>query len=348
MRRLPILIAALCVAGWMIPGASGQQSRQQQQKQRQQQAQQQGRQQQQASANSQQQKKQQKQNRVATVTGKLQDVRTVNIRGDGPHVLAKLSTKSGKTVVVDLGRPQDLTGRKFRRGQEISALGRGGRINGKPVIVADRIRDRSQREPVLTIVRIVPLPPIAVVPRAGADDARDSGQRQQRAQQEQEQQQQASSSFRHVISGKLLETREFTLKGESAKHVLARIETPQGRRILVDLGTREDMKDVKLTNGELIAATGRFARINGRPVLFADHIADMVSINRDETQPQQAGARQGGGNSSARRQDGSPDSNGQTQTQTQPRRQQQQQQQEDAQQQNRQQRRSIQRSGTSS
>lgn len=298
MTRLPTLIAVLCVAGWMMPDVSGQQS--QQRKQRQQQR---SEQRQQQSRQKQAKQQSQDQKRVATVTGKLQDVRTVNLKGEGRHVLAKLQTRSGKTIVVDLGRPQDLIGRKFRRGQELSALGRPGRINGKPLIVADKLRDPSQREPTLTIVRIVPLPPMALAQGqpGEAQQAGDRRQMQQRRQQQQKMQQQRkqkaqqqASSARHVISGKLLGTREFTLKGESDKHVLARIETPQGRKVLVDLGTREGLQDVKLTSGELIATTGQFGRINGRPVLFADHIADLVSINRDESQAQQAGARQRG------------------------------------------------------
>jgi hypothetical protein len=313
MKRLPTLIAVLCVAGWMIPDATGQRSQQRSQPQEQQQQQRQAS---QANANKQQQKEQgQQQKRVATVTGKLQDVRTVNIRGDGPHVLAKLSTQSGKTVVIDLGRPQDLSGRKFRRGQEISALGRGGRINGKPVIVADRIRDRSQRESVLTIVRIVPLSPNAVASGSDTTNAQTSNAQtsdQRQPQQQRSQQQSASSSSRHVISGRLLDTREFTLKGENAKHVLARIQSPQGGQILVDLGTREDLQDVKLTNGELIAATGKFSRINGRRVLFADHIADLVTINRDASE-QQVGARLGSDSASAQTKEASTSSNGQSQ-----------------------------------
>ena len=291
MKRVPIMIAVLCVAGWIAAGARGQDSQQQQRQQSKPQQ-------------KQQQQQQNQQKRIATVTGKLQDIRTVNVTGEGQHVLAKLLTKSGKTIVVDLGRPQDLSGRKFRRGQEISALGRGGRINGKPFIVADRIRDNSQREPLLTIVRIVPMPTISIVPQQpddAAQQATDRQQQQQRRLQGQKQQaQQASSSsspsHRHVISGKLLETREFTLKGQSGKHVLARVETPQGRQILVNLGKREGLQDVKLSNGEMIAATGVFARINGRPVLFADHIADLVAIDRGaSSNAQPAGAREGPG-----------------------------------------------------
>ena len=265
MKRVPIMIAMLCVAGWMTAGARGQDSPQQQRQQQRQEQQQRDR--------------QNQQKRIAMVTGKLQDVRTVNVTGDGRHVLAKLLTKSGKTIVVDLGRPQDLAGRKFRRGQEISALGRGGRINGKPLIVADRIRDNSKRDPLLTIVRIVRMPTVSVVPQQpdGAPQQTTDRQRQQRAQQASGS---SPPSHRHVISGKLLETREITLKGQSGKHVLARVETPQGRHVLVNLGKREGLRDVKLSNGELIAATGAFARINGRPVLFADHIADLVAIDR--------------------------------------------------------------------
>ena len=308
MKRVPIMIAVLCVAGWMTAGVRGQDSQQQQRQQSKQQ------QQQQQQQEKRQQDRQDQQKRIASVTGKLQDMRTVNVTGDGQHVLAKLLTKSGKTIVVDLGRPQDLSGRKFRRGQEISALGRGGRINGKPLIVADRIRDNSQREPLLTIVRIVPMPTLTIVPQQPDGAAQQATDRQQQQQQQQQRQgqrqaqkqqgQQASGSsspfHRHVISGKLLETREFTLKGKSGKHVLARVETPQGRQILVNLGKREGLQDVKLSNGEMIAATGAFARINGRPVLFADHIADLVAIDRGgSSNAQPAGARTGPQHSSA-------------------------------------------------
>ena len=299
MRWTTWAIAALCVAGLTAPPARAEDQGQ--------------RKQQQATTQPQQDQQDRK---VATVRGKLQDVRTVNLKGEGKHVLAKLLTASGKTLVVDLGRPQDLKGQKLRRNQEVSVLGRGGRINGKPIIVADRMRNDSRPDgAVLTIVRLIPLSPATSGQSAQANSSRSSrqqagqgdamqaagrqgpsGQQQQQQrqqqQQQQRQQQKQQQPMTHVIAGRLMETREVTLKGLSEKHVLARLQTPQGRQVLVDLGTRGNLQDVNLTKGEIIATTGSFGRINGRPVLFADHFADLVRIDR-RAQPQQAGSSQG-------------------------------------------------------
>ena len=63
---------------------------------------------------------------------------------------------------------------------------------------------------------------------------------------------------------------------------------------MADLGTPQQIRDLDLTQGELVAVYGRSGRINKRPVIVADFAADVERISRGggQEQAQQAGARQ--------------------------------------------------------
>lgn len=83
-----------------------------------------------------------------TVTGELVSLRTVSLKGErDKHVLAKVETQPGKVVVVDLGTERNFRQKNIRlnRGEKVTINGRAGRINGKPIMVVERIRKERQQ-----------------------------------------------------------------------------------------------------------------------------------------------------------------------------------------------------------
>lgn len=332
----PVAAALLAVGAWAAPAAADKQydygNRQQQQTS---QKQRQSRQQTQRQAS----QAQGDQKRIATVNGRLVGLREVKLRGEKqPHVLAKLQTRDGRTVVVDLGTRQDVRGMRFARNQELSAMGPAGRINGKPVIVADKFRDLSRRnQPTITIVRIIPID----VARQRQAHARSRQQQQQTGQQGQARARgfngaQGSTQAQlpgwhpdissqrqtqaRLVNGRVTDKREVSIKGQSQKHLLVKIQTPRGRTALLDLGTANNasLKDVNLNKGEFISAIGRMGRINGRPVLVADHVAEIVTIDRGQSgtgqqgEATQASASQSGSAAGNAQSGSSPPSQGQS------------------------------------
>ena len=324
-RQHVALTAALLAMGtWAAPAAadkqydySGQQGRQGAQRQDSTQRMQSRQNQSGQQARSQRQSAQARQGRktVATVSGRLVGLREARLRGEQqPHVLAKLQTSNGKTVVVDLGTRQDLRQMRLARNQPLSVMGPAGRINGKPVIVADKVRDDSrQNAPTLTIVRIIPIE-VSRQRQAQARAREQSGQQQGQAQARAMSPRQGSArsgganlpewhpeinrqsqSQTRLINGRVIDRRELAVRSGSQsqgqKHLLVKIQTPRGRTALLDLGKADAqaLKDVNLNRGEFISAVGRMGRINGRPMLVADHVAEIVTIDRDRDNPGQSG-----------------------------------------------------------
>lgn len=93
----------------------------------------------------------------------------------------------------------------------------------------------------------------------------------------------AAAPSRPLIQGRVIDTRDVPLEGRRGAHRLVKVRTSAGRILVADLGRRDRLdKDVKLRRGESIALRGYWGRINGRPVLFATHIADLIPIDRPE------------------------------------------------------------------
>lgn len=293
MKRLRLITAVLAVAGLAIPATANDQQTSKQQR------------------NKQQQMGQQQAQRQHTVTGVLQDVRTVRIQGEqDKHVLGKLRTRDGRTLVVDLGTQKDLKGVTLRRNQPLAVQGKVGRINQRPVLMAEKIRGTPQPEATLTIVRVIPLDRQAIQAmsrqQGGQQSARQQFQRQQQTgQQPMAQRQQNLRQFRNtpgtvgaLIEGELVDLRLVRVQGHPHRHLLAKVQNDQDQTTVIDLGPSDnkDLQDVNLKKGEIIAAVGEFGRINNRPVLVATHVSDLVTIDREFDQQfqqaQQAGYQQ--------------------------------------------------------
>ena len=74
------------------------------------------------------------------IEGRLMDIRQVTLRDDPqPHQMAKLRTRSGEEIVVDLGTGEELAQLNLHAGDWVGVVGEGARINGRPIIAASTV-----------------------------------------------------------------------------------------------------------------------------------------------------------------------------------------------------------------
>lgn len=96
---------------------------------------------------------------------------------------------------------------------------------------------------------------------------------------------QAGQMDRQQVSGKVLKEKEVGMKGTDIKHKVVLLENAQGKRVAVDLGPAQALKDLNIKTGKNISATGKIGRVNDRPVLFAQQVnveGKMAQISRKQ------------------------------------------------------------------
>jgi len=79
--------------------------------------------------------------RQRMVTGSVMDLKEADITADGKsenHLLAKVQTYGGHVVIVDLGAKAALKN-EIKTGDEIAAFGITGRLNERPLVVANKV-----------------------------------------------------------------------------------------------------------------------------------------------------------------------------------------------------------------
>ncbi len=77
--------------------------------------------------------------RQRMVAGKISDTKELSIEGQKEdHVLAKIETMHGNTVVVDLGPRKTMPNVSLNNGAELAVFGTVGRLNGFPLIIAEK------------------------------------------------------------------------------------------------------------------------------------------------------------------------------------------------------------------
>lgn len=96
------------------------------------------------------------------------------------------------------------------------------------------------------------------------------GQQGQRFTQQDPWQQQPRMGQQH--RGEVTSVRTFHIPEDGKEHLLARVDLESGRRIVVDLGPEENLRNVRIDEGEMITFTGTPSRINNRPVIAANEL----------------------------------------------------------------------------
>lgn len=202
---------------------------------------------------------------VLEVEGRLVALRTLQHEGES-HLLAKIVGTDGEPFVLDLGSVDELrrTGVRLRGGQNLQASGTSGRAAmGERLIVVDRFR--ADDGPIV----------IVGVPRNArhGEQGLSVGQRAQHRR---------SGPRGVLVQGTVAGTRDVDLQGSDDTHRLVKLATPEGRTVVVDLGEADALgDDLTIEQGEQLAIIGRIGRVNGRPVIFATHVADVAMIDRE-------------------------------------------------------------------
>ncbi|HSN72872.1 MAG TPA: hypothetical protein VLT59_15250, partial [Steroidobacteraceae bacterium] len=82
-----------------------------------------------------------------------------------------------------------------------------------------------------------------------------------------------------IVVGEIVDVRDVDIRGPARQtHRLIRIESPNGRTAVVDLGEARSARQIDLERGDRIFAVGKQARLDGRPVLFAKSIGELHSV----------------------------------------------------------------------
>jgi hypothetical protein len=89
-----------------------------------------------------------------------------------------------------------------------------------------------------------------------------------------------SARRRAQLTGTIQGTKKIKLAGQQQQHTFAKVQTQQGRTLVVDLGPSNKVNQLMLSQGDQIQTRGDVALVNDRPVLMANQVrANNQSIN---------------------------------------------------------------------
>lgn len=84
-----------------------------------------------------------------------------------------------------------------------------------------------------------------------------------------------------TVMGKVIDSMDVKLKGVAGNgHRLIKIESTTGKKMIVNVGKVGSLDEISLTRGDFLIATGRSARIGGKPVLFAKYVGELQAAGR--------------------------------------------------------------------
>ena len=100
-----------------------------------------------------------------------------------------------------------------------------------------------------------------------------------------EDQRKAQHGFKSVV-GTVVSIQDMDLKAPnqegSVSHRLVKLETPDGKNVVIDLGESAKLKEAEaadqIKEGNRIYAIGKSARIGGKPVIFARYAGQLTPV----------------------------------------------------------------------
>jgi len=102
--------------------------------------------------------------------------------------------------------------------------------------------------------------------------------------------QQAQPAGFAVFSGTIVERKTVTIQGQPNRHELAKMKLPNGQLVIVDLGSQNQLQDVRLNNNQPLVVLGTVGRLNNQPIVVADRIRNPqtgLTLLIDRGQPAQ-------------------------------------------------------------
>ncbi len=210
----------------------------------------------------------------STLSGRLDGWQKRNLQGQrDSHTLVKMRLENGRSAIVNLGPNVELSRLNLDRGDRILVKGDRGRIDGKQVLMAQRVRidDRT--------IRMNNWDPKASDQRRSADAqrnrsaTRDQYYNQNRSdwytQDRDRARTQASSA---QLRGQLDGWQKVSLNGERDDHTLVRLRLEDGTSKIVNLGPNVEVSRLDLDRGDRIAVQGVRGSIDGKSVICAKRV----------------------------------------------------------------------------
>lgn len=176
------------------------------------------------------------------ITGEVRDIRTIRIDGER-HLVAKITNDEGRSAKAYLGARDDLRKLDLQDGDRIRVEGVRGRINGKTMLMAQRITANDQ-----TVTNRLK-------------------RRSRRARE---------------LDGRIVSKQTRSFRGRDGQYVVADVRTDQGRTVTVNLGRKQKVDQLDLQEGDEVSLVACDARIGGRAGMAAERVsANGESITTD-------------------------------------------------------------------
>lgn len=193
------------------------------------------------------------------IRGEVERVKRVALRGgpEGDHHLVALVTGGmGHRMIVDLGPARQYRSVPVMSGEEIAVHGPIGWISDRKVLLAQRVSINGEK---IKVTRDRSIDPRQLDRRAAQGEDRS-------------------------VTGQIEHAKELRLRGIERQHLVVRLKTQEGRQILADLGSPQDLTRVSLEAGRSITVEGPAIHVSGKPLILARQVTaegKTVQIDRD-------------------------------------------------------------------
>ncbi|HOR28046.1 MAG: hypothetical protein BWZ08_00471 [candidate division BRC1 bacterium ADurb.BinA292] len=145
------------------------------------------------------------------------------------HILAEVDTAKSSQGRVELGPASKVAHLNLKEGDSIYVEGRPGRLNGQPVMIAQTVKANGE------VIKI---------------------EREMR-------------TSLHQVDGSIEGLRTVRYQGQDGDHLIARVDLKGRGMETVDLGPADQLRDLELSEGDLIGLSVYPGRINGDAALIA-------------------------------------------------------------------------------
>lgn len=219
--------------------------------------------------------------RLKSYSGEVRDLRTAQFRGrDADYLVAEIRVDDGNTKTINLGAKSELNNLDLGEGDRIAVLAREGRINDRMALIAEAVRANNKTADVRssttrTVMR----------PTQGAQE-----REYEREQERESEQQTESSEGRNLkrFSGELTSLRTTSFQGREGDYLIGEIRSADGETKTVNLGGKEELEDLELSEGNQVSVLAREARINREAGL----VAELVRANGQTADVRSSTSRQ--------------------------------------------------------
>jgi hypothetical protein len=176
---------------------------------------------------------------VATLSGTIEGLRQMKLKqssgATGSYTVANIRLDGGKNTIVNLGRSSQLKDLELKKGDPIQALGRAGKIAGKTVFVAHKLKSGGKTIDANPVIRL-------------------------------SDQQIAQQQDQKTIQGTVADVTQSTSRAQN-KHTLLNVRLENGQSATVDLGPGASLDKIDLQEGEKVTIRGYTKQTEGREVL---------------------------------------------------------------------------------